>query len=813
MVAPMPRNEAQTRFDLIEPALETRGWLRSDIRIEVTAAQIDIIDGKPRRRPIGRTDYLLRRPIAEDGEPMPLAIIEAKREGLPPEHGLQQGKDYRVGELNHVPFVFSSNGHQFIEYDEATGQTSEAKPMTEFPRPEELVARFLSCRQLPSAAVDLQLLTTGYAKGRDYLWYFQDAAVRAALEKIIQERAAGRSPRVLLALATGSGKTRIAAALLRRMLDAGAFGRALFVCDRTELRDNGLGDFQATFGTNAAEVDTRNPQKNARVLIATYQTLDHKFQKGDGPKAPIVTFFQRHYPPGFFDVIVIDECHRSAWGDWFDILDANSDGIHIGLTATPRQIKLPETDDEQTSKEIENDRHRLADNLRYFGEPAYEYTYLQGVRDGYLAPAEIETWDLFHDRHSQPERVRGVLRSDLKGKKLTNAITGQTVTPDAVAERNEGAALEQKLILPERVEAMCKHLFARMLLDGENDPHQKTIVFCASDHHADLVTNQLNNLYAAWCKTNNLRRLPSFSFKCMASNDGQSLIADFRDRQRAYFIATTMDLLTTGVNVPCARNIVFFRYIRSPILFYQIVGRGTRVDEVNDKLMFRILDYTGATALFGADFITPPPSGGGDGQRPPGPPPPPPVKVRGVQIELAHAGNFFLMNRNGQTVRVTPEEYRQRLVEELIATVPTLNDFRERWLVPEQRRELMEQLAAQGLIPENLRAAAHMDDYDLFDVLTAVTYGVKPRTRAERAAQLGRDPATGPDWLVKLPQPSAKVIRAIARQFEKAGTEALETQELWNAGEVKAAQGLAALRQGGNPAELLRKTKEALFVA
>ena len=191
-----------------------------------------------------------------------------------------------------------------------------------------------------------------------------------------------------------------------------------------------------------------------------------------------------------------------------------------------------------------------------------------------------------------------------------------------------------------------------------------------------------------------------------------------------------MDLLTTGVNVPCVRNIVFFRYIRSPILFHQIVGRGTRVE--GEKLMFRILDYTGATALFGADFVTPPPGGGGgtDGPKPPGPPP---VKVKGTQIDLGHAGDFFLMNRDGQTVRATPQEYRARLVEELLATVPTLAGFRERWLDPEQRHELLEQLAEQGLLPENLRTAAQMDDYDLFDVIAAVAYGIKPKTRAERA--------------------------------------------------------------------------------
>jgi type I restriction enzyme R subunit len=805
----MSRNEAQTRFELIDPALEVRGWLRSDVRIEVTAAQIDIIDGKPVRRPTGRTDYLLRRPLADGGEPIPLAIIEAKHEGLPPEHGLQQGKDYRVGELNNVPFVFSSNGHLFVEYDEETGQTSEAKPLSEFPHPEELVARYLAQRQLPVAADDLKLLTTGYTKGRDFLRYYQDAAVRAALEKIITDRAAGKAPRILLSLATGSGKTRIAAALLKRMFDAGAFGRALFVCDRTELRDNGEGDFLSLFGTDAATVDTRHPQKNARVLIATYQTLDHKFQRVQHNKKSVENFFTKHYPKNYFDVIVIDECHRSAWGDWFEFLRANDAGIHIGLTATPREIEWPETKDEQTKKEIENDRLRLADNFKYFGEPVYVYPYLQGVSDGYLAPATIEQWDLYHDWQAQPERVRGVLRSDLIGKKLTNALTGQPVGPAVVAERNEGPALEQKLILPDRVQTMCAHLFGRMLANGENDPQQKTIIYCASDHHADLVANEMNGLYAAWCKAQSRRRLPHYAFKCMASNDGQKIIADLRGSQKRNFIATTMDLLTTGVNVPCVRNIVFFRYIRSPILFSQIVGRGTRLDLVNDKLMFRIYDYTGATELFGASFITRPPSGGGNGGEGPDDPPPP-IKARGITIKPVHVGDFSLMSRNGQPVRVTPAEYRQRLVEELLATVPTLVEFRERWLDPEARRELLDQLRAQSLLPEKLRTADHMDDYDLFDVIAAVAYGVKPRTRAERAARLD---TSVPDWLDQLPPPAAKVIRAIARQFERAGTDALDSDQLWSAGEVRAAKGLAALKQGGDPTALLRKTKETIFGA
>jgi len=785
--------------------IDHRGWVRSDIRIEETAAPVDIIYGKGKRRSKGRTDYVLRRPLAPGAEPIPLAILEAKHEGLPPEHGLQQGKGYRVGKLHNVPFVFSSNGHLFVEYDEESGVTSEARPMSEFPTPEALIQRYYQARGLHPAAKEMELLHTPYKQGREYMRYYQDAAARAGLEKIIRQFVAKELPRVLLALGTGAGKTRIAAALLRRIFDAGLMGRGLFVCDRTELRDNGLTDFQSAFGNDAAEVDTKNPQKNARVLIATYQTLD---QEQGGEDA---NFFLNHYPPDYFDVIVIDECHRSAWGNWHFILENNKEAIQIGLTATPRQIRLPEARDDETRRQVEQDRRLLADNLRYFGEPAYEYTYQQGVADGYLAPADLETYDLFHDQQEQPERVRGVYRDDVADKQLTNALTGQTVTPDQVPVLSEGSSLEARLIVKERYETMCAHFFDRLLKTGDDDPLQKTIIFCASDHHADLVANELNTLYAKWCRDHEQKRVQTYAFKCMSSVDGQAEIPDFRGRQRSHIIATTKDLLTTGVNVPCVRNIVFFRYVHSPILFHQMVGRGTRIDEATGKLMFRIFDYTGATALFGADFISPPPPE----PKPPGPgpeppPPPPPIKVKGVQIDIVDTGHFNLMTKDGRLTRVTPQEYQAQLIQELTAAVPTLAEFRAKWLDPAQRQELMEQLAEHNLLPQTLREAAQMDAYDEFDVLAALAYRVPPLTCAERAAKFGE---TGPAWLIQLPQPTAKVIRAIVRQFERAGTNALEATELWRTPEIRELKGLDALKRGGQPAELLRKTKETLFAA
>lgn len=783
--------------------LDHRGWSREDICVEETAAPVDIVYGKGRRRPKGRTDYVLRHSLKPGTESIPLAILEAKHEGLPPDHGLQQGKGYLIGHLHHVPFVFSSNGHQFVEYDEHTGITSAPRPMSEFPTPPELVARVLAAAALPPENKDWSLLLTPYAKGRTYLRYYQDAAIRATIEKTIRQRAAGESPRVLLSLATGSGKTRVAAVLLRKMFDAGIMGRALFVCDRTELRDNGLGDFQALFGNDAAEVDSRHPQKNARVLVATYQTLAQDM----GPDG--VAFFRTHYPADFFDVIVIDECHRSAWGDWRAILDQHATAAQIGLTATPRELTLPKETEGETLDQIQNDKRFLADNYQYFGDPAYEYTYLQGVADGYLAPNEIETYDLYHDNRHTPERVRGVKREDVAAKKLTNLHTGEPVSPEHVAETNAPSALESRLFEPERIATMCAHYFDRMLATGDNDPLQKSIIFCASDHHADLVANEMNNLYATWCRANGQRRVATYAFKCMSSVNGQSLIPSFRGRKRSHIVATTKDLLTTGVNVPCVRNIVFFRYVQSPILFHQMIGRGTRIDEETGKLMFRIFDYTGATTLFGADLIAPPPPKPG----PPGPmppPPPAPVKVKGVAIEIRDTGHFNVMTVDGRLTRVTPGEYRARLVQELTANVPSVADFRARWLQPEPRAAMLAELAERQLLPEKLREAADMDAYDLFDVLAALAYGITPRTRSERAAQFSE---TGPDWLIHLPPLSAKVLRAIVRQFERAGTDGLETNELWQIPEILHLNGLKALREGGDPAELLRKLKETLFAA
>ncbi len=241
------------------------------------------------------------------------------------------------------------------------------------------------------------------------------------------------------------------------------------MCDRDEWRSQGLGAFQNVFGADAAEVyeepDGKNHARNARIHIATYQTLD--VDKEDGT----ANFLSKHYPPDYFSRIVIDECHRSAWGKWSQVLTRNPNAVQIGLTATPWTLEITEK-----PKEAEADLQITADNLRHFGQPVYEYDMAQGIEDGYLAACEIHRVDLFlNGKHE----IEGVEREDLADKKLTDATTGTELSVAEAHVRYGATDLEDKLLLPERVAAMCQELFRRLC--ESSGPEQKTIIFCARD--------------------------------------------------------------------------------------------------------------------------------------------------------------------------------------------------------------------------------------------------------------------------------------------------------------------------------------------
>lgn len=800
----MPLNEADTRAKLIDPALHARGWTEDLIRREETAGAIEIVDGKPRKQARGRVDYTLRVKVTPDTQPIAVALIEAKAEHLPPTHGLEQAKAYAACKRLNIQFAFSSNGRLFVEYDRHTGQTSKPRPLNELPTPADLRTRY---EQRVGFTLDDALarpLLARYTGGEATRRYYQDAAIRAVLEKIIRCEKTGQPKRALLSLATGSGKTFIAVNLLKRIADAGQLKRALFVCDRDELRSQGLTAFQNAFGADAAPVfqkpDGTNNARNARVHIATYQTLD--VDTG----VATANFLIKHYPENYFSHIIIDECHRSAWGKWSQVLTRNRSAVQIGLTATPRQLTITEQ-----TQEAQADAQITADNLRHFGEPVYEYDMSQGIEDGYLAACEIHRFDLFHDNKTVNEREGGVSKSDLEGKVLTDAITGDPVSIQLARPHYGGADIEDRLLMPDRVAAMTHDLFSHLLATG--GPEQKTIIFSARDRHADDVATAMNNLYAEWCAKNGKPRLEPYAFKCTASVGGADYIADLRGGSRHHFIATTVDLLTTGVDVPVVRNIVFFKYVRSPIAFYQMVGRGTRLDAPTGKLMFRVYDYTDATRLFGEAFITraTPPRKRKEGPGPePSEPAEPTIVVEGIEVHVSDGGRYIVTQVDGKASPVTVEEYKAQLATKLVEEAPTLEQFRARWISPPDRRELLAALPDAGRSPLLVRSLENMTAYDLYDVLAELGYGMNPRTRPERADAFTYKHA---GWLSKLPAPTAATLKALAAQFARAGTDGLENPEVFQTPEVQKAGGLVALKALGRPADVLHQTKERMFAA
>jgi type I restriction enzyme R subunit len=791
----MPLNEADTRAKLIDPAIHKRGWTEDFIRREETAGTVEIVNNKARRRSRGRIDYTLRVKVNVNTQPVALALIEAKKETLPPGHGLTQVLGYAECRRLNVRFVYSTNGHLFVEFNQFTGLTSAPKPMAEFPTPAELRSRYEAGIGFSLSSPSARPLLQTYHGGEGTRRYYQDAAIRAVMEKIAQCETGMQPKRALLSLATGAGKTFIAVNLLKRISDAGQLTRALFICDRDELRTQAVKAFQNVFGGDAAAVfrnsEGENNAKNARIHIATYQTLGIDSEDGDA------SFLTTFYPENYFTHIVIDECHRSAWGKWSQVLTRNRNAAQVGLTATPRKLLV-----KAGTEEEKKDEAVTANNIAYFGEPVYEYSLAQAIEDGYLAACQIRKGRVDLDN-------TGITIDDIMVRNPVSAITGQQMVREQVEAYYVKTQFEDRILLPDRVLAMCQDLFNYLLETG--GPKQKTIIFCTRDHHTDAVAAQMNNLYAKWCTDHEKKRADYYAFKCTSASNGNDQLPDLRGSSHSYFIAATVDLLSTGVDVPCVKNIVFFKYIKSPITFYQELGRGTRIDIETNKLMFRVYDYTDATRLFGEEFITPPHSGGeGPGIDPPPPPPPDPIVVDGFDVHITEAGCFILADVDGVALPVPLEEYKARLAARLVQETNTLEGFRSLWIEPSSRQDLVRTLVFSGYSPNVVRMVSDREDCDLYDVLAELGWGMSPRTRHDRTMAFTYKHE---DWINAFPKPTAATVRAIARQFERGGTEGLENPEIFQTPDVKAAGGLAALKMAGNPRQLLIETKTRMFAA
>jgi type I restriction enzyme R subunit len=466
--------------------------------------------------------------------------------------------------------------------------------------------------------------------------------------------------------------------------------------------------------------------------------------------------------------------------------------MQVGLTATPRNLIVSEK-----TEETKKDDEITADNIKYFGEPVYEYDMLQAIEDGYLAACEIQKRNVDIDNTKIP--LEEILKHNPR-----NYITGQSITTiDELKDYYEKTDYESKLMLPDRIVEMCKDLFDSLLKKGTVE--QKTIVFCVRDIHSELVANELNNLYKNWCNINNKNPCKHFAFKCTAKNDGSSYIADMKGSKSDYFIATTVDLLSTGVDIPAVRNIVFFRYIKSPISFHQMVGRGTRLAE--NKLMFTVYDYTDATRLFGNKPITPPPGGGGGEGGGPGVTV---IQIDGIDVEVTNEGRYLITEVDGNIQRVSVDDYKKRLANKILSDITSFEDFLTRWINPVKRHQMLVDLVLGGYSIETIRHVEKLNDYDLYDILINITYDKSPMKRTDRIFNFQHKER---NWLSSLPQETKDVIIAIIDQFAFQGTDSIENKEIFNVYDVVKAGGIKALNKGGDAVKLLQEVKLRLFAA
>lgn len=577
-------NEADTRAKLIDPKLKLAGWGESLIEREhyfvkgrtITAGRIYLIGEESKRREPRRVDYLLRY------KGQMIAVIEAKDQSHSVDAGLEQAKGY--AEMLDIPFAYSSNGDGFIEFDFFLNKSKELK---DFPTPDELWERWEQQRITRESNLKVVETKAEYrfegVKENDPILsplcpqsicgkearYFQEVAIRRVIERVLNKQ-----KRILLTMATGTGKTFTAFQIVWKLKKSGWLRKpVLFISDREVLRSQAYNAFGPFARGNADPRDLIVNGKfnaNRELYFALYQSLDAN-DNGE----PLY----KKIPSDFFGLIIIDECHRSGFGKWNNILQHFPDAIQLGMTATPKQDESIDTYAYFCSEEPEVPVDPADPDKGSWKPPAYIYSFGQGIEDGFLATYKVH-------------RVRTTIDKD--GLKVQDAkAQGAEIY---VPEENElrdiylTPQFEREIVVPDRTTTMVKHLAGLLRRFG---PEEKTMIFCVDMDHARLTARLLQNEFSNLGYSN--YAVPIVS----EEHDARNWLEQFQDSdQRTPIVATTAELLSTGVDVPACRNIVFMKTISSPILFKQIVGRGSRVDENTNKHWFRIIDYVGATRLF-----------------------------------------------------------------------------------------------------------------------------------------------------------------------------------------------------------------------
>ncbi len=703
--------EADTCRTYILPKLHAAGWEDDFIAEQrvIAPGRIVPLGRKHTRQEPRRPDYILflRRNY-------PIAVVEAKVEYKKPADGLQQALNY--AEMLGVKFAYASNGHGIVEHDFTTGLE---RTITAFPTPDELWRRLRGDLKLPDDKAAADALTAYFEEvGSKASRYYQTIAINRAVEAVLR----GQS-RILITMATGTGKTFVAFQIVWRLWKTKRKKRILYLADRNILIDQAKDRTFSPLGEALHKIKSR-AIKSREVYFALYQAL---IGTGDGPP------LYEQYPRDFFDLIIVDECHRGSARDesnWHRILEYFCTAQQIGMTATP----------------LRNDN---VDTYTYFGEPIYTYSLRQGIDDGYLAPYRVQ---------------RVVLDVDAQGVQIDPGVLdrfGREVPPGLYGTRD----FERLISLLSRTEAVAAHLTHYLKSTNRYD---KTIVFCVDQEHALDMRQALVNANADLSKihADYVVRVVSDEGK-----EGRGFLDDFSDPEEdTPVIVTTSQMLTTGVDAPTCRNIVLFKPIGSMTDFKQIIGRGTRVLEEKNKLWFTIIDYTGATRLFydpafdgdpvrvtkqkvdaetgevvesedsEEGTLKPDEEGEGYATAPQGVTlddgrvaAPRKFYVDGVPVYIVGEQAFELDAEDNVLRTVSFTDYVRDHVRRLS---PTAEHLRETWPIAEQRVEIVAALEQRGIELDYLAQITHHENADALDVLLHVAYNAPLVSRRERAEKL-----------------------------------------------------------------------------
>ncbi len=736
-------SEEDIKLQYITPAVTVR-WSIGKITMEtqITDGRVNLKGNFVFREKPRRADYLLYLNANN-----PIAVIEAKDNKHSVSAGLQQAMTY--AQMLDLPFAYSSNGDGFAEHDFLTGQMREFG-LDEFPTEDELIARYKSESGI-TPAQETAIQQPYYSSQNTYApRYYQRIAVNRTLDAI----AKGQN-RILLVMATGTGKTYTAFQIVYRLLQSGMKRKILYLADRNNLVDQSI---QQDFSPLEKTIHKINFAKDDPTTITSHEVYFSLYQQLAGndegeEDEEVVAKFAKLFQKDFFDLIIVDECHRGSAkkdSNWRKILDYFSSATQIGMTATPKETKY-------------------ISNLHYFGEPVYSYSLKEGIEDGFLAPFKVinvmtDIGDGWRPRKGQ----RDIYGNEIEDRIYTNSD------------------YDYNIIIEDRIQQVAAEI-TRYL--KSTDRMAKTIVFCPTEDAALRMRNALVNLNADMVKVK-----PDYVMRITGSDkEGKSKLQYFiSTSQEGPVIATTSKLLSTGSDCKMVKLIVLDEMIASMTEFKQIIGRGTRLREKEGKTHFVVMDFRNVTRLFAdpdwdgpieidpgfdpnkkkksADPTDPPAP-----EEPPMPPEPPkgpkPVVDRnGCRVEIIHK-TVSVYDTNGKLLR--QESIIDYTKENVRGEYASLDNFIRQWSAQEKKEAIRDLLRERGIDLEKMKAEQNMTDVDDFDFTCHVAYDKKPLTRKERANNVKKR-----DFLSKYSGDARKVLETLLDKYMNTGIYEIEKTEI-----------------------------------